>query len=239
MDDILCVSHDPRKTMNLIKSKFKLKGDKMEPPDNYLGATISKMDNTNGDSCWAMSSDQYCSALVNNVEDELQKKGMRLPSKCLSPFSHGYKPEMDCTAELKAAGTQRFQEIIGSLRWAIEIGRVDILLEASLLSKHLALPREGHLEQALHIVGYIKSHKKLRLMFDPAYPKVKEKWFQTYDWHDFYRDAEENIPPNMPEARGLDVTITAFVDANHTGDKSDRKSQTGVLIFEQSTHSLV
>ena len=231
VDDILCVSHDPRKTMNLIKSKFKLKGDKMEPPDNYLGATISKMDNTNGDSCWAMSSDQYCSALVNNVEDELQKKGMRLPSKCLSPFSHGYKPEMDCTAELKAAGTQRFQEIIGSLRWAIEIGRVDILLEASLLSKHLALPREGHLEQALHIVGYIKSHKKLRLMFDPAYPKVKEKWFQTYDWHDFYRDAEENIPPNMPEARGLDVTITAFVDANHAGDKSDRKSQTGVLIF--------
>ena len=68
-------------------------------------------------------------------------------------------------------------------------------------------------------------------MFDPAYPKVKEKWFQTYDWHDFYRDAEENIPPNMPEARGLDVTITAFVDANHAGDKSDRKSQTGVLIF--------
>ena len=68
-------------------------------------------------------------------------------------------------------------------------------------------------------------------MFDPAYPKVKEKWFQTYDWHDFYRDANECIPPNMPEARGLDVIITAFVDANHAGDKSDRKSQTGVLIF--------
>ena len=80
------------------------------------------------------------------VEDELQKKGMRLPSKCISPLSNGYKPEVDCTAELKAVGTQRFQEIIGSFRWAIELGRVDILLETVLLSKHLALPREGHLE---------------------------------------------------------------------------------------------
>lgn len=231
VDDILCISHDPHKTMKLIQSKFKLKDDKMEPPDNYLGATISRMDNVNGDSCWAMSSDNYCSALVTNVEDELQKKGLRLPSKCISPFTHGYKPEMDCTGELKAAGIQRFQEIVGSLRWAIELGRVDILLETALLSKHLALPREGHLEQALHIVGYLKSHKKLRLMFDPCYPKVREKWFQTYDWHDFYRDAKESIPPNMPEARGLDVIITAFVDANHAGDKSDRKSQTGVLIF--------
>ena len=35
----------------------------------------------------------------------------------------------------------------------------------------------------------------------------------------------------MPEARGIEITITAFVDANHAGDKTDRKSQTGVLIF--------
>ena len=231
VDDILCISHDPNKTMKLIQAKFKIKDDKMEAPDNYLGATITRMDNVDGDQCWAMSSDQYCAALVTNVEDELMKKGLKLPSKCVTPTSNGYRPEMDCTPELKAAGVQRFQEIIGSLRWAIELGRVDILLETSLLSKHLALPREGHLEQAIHIVGYLKSHKKLRLMFDSGYPKVKEKWFQSYDWHDFYREAKESIPPNMPEARGNDVIITTFVDANHAGDRSDRKSQTGILIF--------
>ena len=95
----------------------------------------------------------------------------------------------------------------------------------------MALLREGHLEQALHVVGYLKSHKKLRLMFDSGYPKVKENWFQIYDWHDFYRDDKEAIPPNMPEARGNDVIITAFMDANHADDRSDRKSLTGVLIF--------
>ena len=67
------------------------------------------------------------------------------------------------------------------------------------MSKHLALPREGHLEQVLHIVGYLKSHKKLRLMFDSSQPKVKESWFKAYDWFDFYRHAKESIPPNMPE----------------------------------------
>jgi hypothetical protein len=68
------------------------------------------------------------------------KKGLGLPSKRPLPFSHGYKPEMDCTAELKPDGVQQFQEIAGSLHWAIELGQVDILLEMSLLSKHLALP---------------------------------------------------------------------------------------------------
>jgi len=35
----------------------------------------------------------------------------------------------------------------------------------------------------------------------------------------------------MPEARGRSVTITCFVDENHAGNQSDRRSQTGVLIF--------
>ena len=74
----------------------------------------------------------------------------------------GYRPELDVTAELKADGIQWFQEVIGQLRWAIELGRVDVLLEMSLLSHHFALLREGHLEQALHIMGYLKSHKKFK-----------------------------------------------------------------------------
>ena len=35
----------------------------------------------------------------------------------------------------------------------------------------------------------------------------------------------------MPEPRGNDVVINCFVDANHAGDASNRRSQTGVLIF--------
>ena len=231
VDDVLCINHDPKRTLKQIQAKFKLKDDKMEEPELYLGAELSKMDNEHGDECWAMSSDKYCASMVKNVEENLAKKGLRLPSKCTTPLKHGYKPELDCTGELKADGLQWYQEMVGSLRWAIELGRVDILLETALMSKYLAMPREGHLEQILHIMGYLKQHKKMRLLFDSSYPTVNEKCFKSYDWFDFYRDAKEAIPPNMPEARGHAVIISCFVDANHAGDVKDRRSQTGILIF--------
>ena len=231
VDDCLCISHAPDKVLTGIAGKFTLKDNKMDEPEMYLGASLSKMTNEENHECWAMSSDKYCAAMIKNVEDVLEKKGLRLPSKCITPLRSGYKPELDCTGELKADGLQWYQEMIGSLRWAVEIGRVDILLEVSVMSKYLAMPREGHLEQVLHIMGYLKSHKKLRLMFDSSYPGIDERWFTKYDWQDFYRDAKEAIPPNMPEARGHCVTISCFVDANHAGDVVDRRSQTGVLIF--------
>ena len=169
--------------------------------------------------------------MVNNVEETLAKKGLRIPTKYNLPTKHSYKPYMDCTGELKSDGLQWYKELIGSLRWSVDISRVDILLETSILSKHLALPCEGHLEQVLHIVGYMKRRKKLRSIFDSGYPTTNEKLFKKYDWLDFYRDAEEAITPNMPEASRHGVVVTCFVDANHGGNLNDRKSQTGVLIF--------
>ena len=55
---------------------------------------------------------------------------------------------------------QWYQKIIGSLQWAIEIGRIDILLEVAVMSTNIDLPREGHLEQVLHIMVYLNNHKK-------------------------------------------------------------------------------
>ena len=99
------------------------------------------------------------------------------------------------------------------------------------MSRYLASPREGHLEQVLHIMGYVKRNPKFRLLFDSGYPMVDERWFKAYNWFDFYRDAKEAIPPHMPEARGHDVILTCFVDSNHAGNVTDRRSQTGILIF--------
>ena len=128
VDDCLAINENPSATLEQIKQKFKLKNDKMEIPKNYLGADLSQLDNEDGDSCWGMSSDRYCHSLITNIEDVLAKKGLRLPSKYITPLKGGYKPELDSTCELKADGVQLYQELIGSLRWAVEIGRVDILL---------------------------------------------------------------------------------------------------------------
>ena len=81
-------------------------------------------------------------------------------------------PEMDVTAELKANGIQYFQELIGVLRWAREIGRVDILLETCLLSTNFASPCIGHLEQVFHIFGYLKDSSKRKPGFDPGHQNM-------------------------------------------------------------------
>jgi hypothetical protein len=216
--------------MKGIKEQFKLKDDKIEPPDVYLGATL-KNTTINGIQCWTMSSEQYVKTAVQNVEDKLAKAGKKLPTRCSTPIMHGYRPEIDTSVELNAEGTQYYQELIGVLRWATELGRVDILYEVSSLSSHLACPRAGHLLQVYHVFGYLKQHKKRTLAFDPRYPAIDGRRFKVCDWHDFYRGAAEKIPHDMPEPLGSPMSMHCFVDADHAADRATRRSHTGILIF--------
>jgi hypothetical protein len=146
-------------------------------------------------------------------------------------MTSNYRPELDTTAELQIEGTRHVQELIGVLRWAVELGRIDIATEVSLLSTHLVLPREGHLQQVHHIFAYLKAKPKRMLAFDPQHPQVDETRFKTYDWYDFYRGATEPVPVESPEPRGNYVSTHAFVDADHAGNHITRRSHTGTLIF--------
>ena len=197
----------------------------------YLGGQIQQAEGTDGCQCWTLSSEKYLKTAIANVEDKLAKSGLRLPSRCITPFFSGYHPSTDTSKELDAEGTRYFQELIGILRWAIELGRVDMLLEVALLSSHLALPRTGHLQQLYHIFGYLKASPRRKLYFDPTHPKISESRFLQFDWIDFYRDAEEDIPHDAPEALGNEVSTHCFVDASHASDLATRRSQTGILIF--------
>ena len=182
----MCISHDPRATMQGIQATFKLKDNKIEKPDNYSGAQLSRRI-INGQECWNMSSEQYVKAAIANVEAALDKSGQRLPSRATKPMQSGYRPELDVTAELNLSGMRYYQELIGFLRWAVDIGRIDILLEVSLLSSHLALPREGHLQQVYHMFAYLKNNIKLTFDFDPTHPSIVDSRFVQCDWDDFYR----------------------------------------------------
>ena len=52
-----------------------------------------------------------------------------------------------------------------------------------------------------------------------------------YDWSDFYPEEKEELPPNIPEPCGMQVSITMSVDANHAGDMVTRRSHSGILIY--------
>jgi len=100
-----------------------------------------------------------------------------------------------------------------------------------MLSAHNALPREGHLEAVYHVFSYLKGHENSRLVFDPAYPDIDDKRFRVSDWSVFYPEANDELPPHMPEPRGFPVEVTCFVDADHAGNLLTRRSQSGILIF--------
>ena len=232
VDDVLCLSKKPGRTIDGIKAKFKLKGDKAEPLTDYLGGVLSKMITADGTECWTQSADKYLAESVKNVEAQLAEKGNKLPSKgCVAPLQSNYRPELDTSAELGVEGLRYYQELIGILRWGVELGRLDILLEVSLMSAYLASPREGHLEQVIHIFAYLKQHPKRKIAFDPNRPKIDGSRFTKYDWEDFYGDVQEAIPHNMPKPRGNSVSIHCFVDADLAGNVVNRRSHTGILIF--------
>ena len=68
------------------------------------------------------------------ISNQLEKRGIRLPSRVSNPMAAGYVPELDNSPELKSDDITHFQELNGILRWAVEIGRIDILTELSMLS---------------------------------------------------------------------------------------------------------
>ncbi len=68
-------------------------------------------------------------------------------------------------------------------------------------------------------------------MFDWTEPDLDTTMFKECDWKEYYPEAAEAIPDNMPEPRGRSVTTTCFVDADHAGCRLTRRSHSGVLIF--------
>ena len=112
VDDILAISHKAKDALKAVQAIFKLKDDKIKPPDMYLGATLSVMED-NGIQGWCMTSDKYGKAAVENVELELARVNQRLPSRCKTLMTVGYRPEHDVSAELTSDGVQRYQELIG------------------------------------------------------------------------------------------------------------------------------
>lgn len=234
VDDVLAISHKALDVLKEVQKDFKLKKDKIETPDIYLGAKLEKK-LLNGKEVWTMSSKDYCQYAIKNILERAMDYGIRLPSRFATPMDNSYVPELDASEEVDSEKLTFYQEIIGILRWMIEIGRVDIHHEVSLLSSYQASPRQGHLEQAVHICMFLKKKPKLTLYFDPTLPKLDQSMFDgcqpSENFKDHYRDAKEELPQRMPVPRGRSVKITSFVDASHAANKVTRRSHTGFIIF--------
>ena len=50
-------------------------------------------------------------------------------------------------------------------------------------------------------------------MYDPLYPEIDHSVFKKCNWSEFYRDAKEVIPMNVPGPLGKEVDTYMIVDS--------------------------
>jgi hypothetical protein len=198
VDDILCVHHDPGSPLAKLDAYFKMKEGSIQVPTFYLGAKLKKTVLPNGVVAWGMSSSKYIQYAVQNVKEYLTALPgyQMLVNKASGPFAGVYKPELDESPELDPTRANFYQSQIGILRWCVELGRIDIITEVSMLSTYLCLPREGHLEAVFHVFVYLGLHQNARVVFDPTYPDVDMGTFIKTDW---------KFPSDAPIPRGKEV----------------------------------
>ena len=232
VDDMLSIGTEPKGAIDAIGKCFQMKPDSIGQPNLYLGGKVSKVKLPNGVEAWAFSSSQYVQAAVKNVEEYMDRNGMKLKKNARAPFTTDYRPEIDGSEELNDEDSTYFQSLIGILRWIVELGRIDIGVEASMLASCMAMPRKGNLHQLFHVFAYLKNKHNARLVFDPSYPDINlDDYELDKDWTKFYGNVREAIPENAPEPLGKEFIMRAYVDADHAGDKLTRRSRTGYIVF--------
>jgi Reverse transcriptase (RNA-dependent DNA polymerase) len=129
VDDVLCISNEPKGVMEALGEMYELKGGSVCEPTLYLGANIQEVQLANGRESWSMSSDQYVNASIGTVNELLYEEGRELQSgkrQGKTPLPHGYHPEVDVSTELTVEKWSHYMQLIGILRWAVELGRIDI-----------------------------------------------------------------------------------------------------------------
>jgi hypothetical protein len=227
VDDIIAFGKDPLATINEVKRDYILKG--VGRPEYYLGGDVVELDAT-----WhkygisqALSAKTYAKNVVEKYEAlfnmELRKQN--------SPMDKEYHPEADESEMLDATNASKFRGLVGSANWMITLGRYDIAYATSSLARFAMAPRAGHMKAMLRVFGYIKKHKHGQILVDPNYMNWDKYTHEQHDWDEFYPDATEELPPNMPEPRGKSIKLTVYKDADHAHDLVTRRSVTGILMF--------
>ena len=132
-------SKDPQGIIDKLtgRHKFNLKGT--GPIHFHLGCDYFK----DHDDILCYSPRRYIDKLVQDFERMFGHK----PRPYTSPLEKGDHPETNESDLLDFHGIKQYQSIIGSLQWAVQLGRIDITTAVMSLSSFRAAPRKGNLQR--------------------------------------------------------------------------------------------
>lgn len=237
VDDCLVVSEDPKSIFSRLEQEYKYRLKDVGPPKRFLGAKIGEV-TLDGKRTWYISAQDYLEKAIDAVTERFGKlESLFSSSKLQTPAPTNFHPEIDDTDFLDIDGTTLYQSYIGILRWAVELGRLDIAHFASTMAKFSIAPREGHLTAVIRCFAYLHKHIQSAIVFDADERDWSNTTWISKDWKRFYPDAvSEPLPPDMPEPLGEPVQLNLFFcDAAHATDLVTRRSTTGFVILVNGT----
>ena len=138
---MLHLHHDPDTFMNRFAELYRLKDGSIVEPDRYLGANIEELQLDDGSVTLSMTSREYVTNAIQNLEDTLARYGAQ-PIKIFGKmagersFTSNFCPKLDVSLVSDDTLISRYLQLIGVLRWSLELGRTDIMVVVSVLSQH-------------------------------------------------------------------------------------------------------
>ena len=79
---------------------------------------------------------------------------------------------MDTSAFLEEEDILIYQSLIGSIQWAVTLGRFDVNTAVMTMSSFRSQPREGHLERLKRIIGYLSKFRHFKIRFQTDEPDI-------------------------------------------------------------------
>ena len=143
MDDILCCSHNPLLIIDVLALTYDLKNKLVVLSTIYLGDDINKYQVKSDKSHWSILSTRYLKNLIKTVEELLKDEDVQLRKFKFDgrqPLMNGYQQELEQSNELIPDLVSCYVQLIEILRWAVELGSIEIFKEVALKSHYLASP---------------------------------------------------------------------------------------------------
>ena len=235
VDDVIAFSKDPMTIMDKLKKIYIMKS--VGTPEYYLGGNVMQLPEE-----WehegittSLSAETYIDNVVPKLEKMVGKDFHK--SRWKAPFDETYHAELDESELCTPVVASKYRSLIGSANWVVTLGRFDIAFATATLARYCMAPRMGHYEAAQRLFGYLKNFNKGQLFIDPRDNLLRNlgEKRMVENWDEFYPDAEEDLPPNMPKPLGKMASISVMVDADHARDKVTRRSVTGIVLFVNNT----
>ena len=122
VDDLIIVSKDQDALIKELEATYELKG--VEEPKYYLGSNVEVLDQQwqNQGIRWGLSAKTY----LENVIPKLEGLMGHQFSEATSPMRDNYHLELDESEFVNQETASKYRSILGSLNWAITLGRFDI-----------------------------------------------------------------------------------------------------------------